>query len=151
MVSMRVVFCGDSAQEVKVNVNPSNPADLSLEAALELEEVKQHIRVDSPALSALLHFIRTPLPAFNGESISMLADARAYPLLRDSIHIESGARDFRKIIEQYLNDLEDGVARADLKKIDEAKRFCIALNTQILAKDMGEFFARREGQDSRNN
>jgi hypothetical protein len=56
---------------------------------LELEEMKQHIRADAPALSALFHLIRTPSPAFNnGESISMLADPRAYPLLRDSSRIK---------------------------------------------------------------
>jgi hypothetical protein len=137
-----------------VDVNLLNPTDLSLEAALELEEMKQHVRADAPALNALFRLIRTPLPAFNnGISISMLADARAYPLLRDSTCIKSRGHktgDFTKKIERYLEDLEDGVARADLTKIDEAKRFCLALNTHTLAKEMGEFYARREGQDSRN-
>jgi hypothetical protein len=129
-----------------------NPTDLSLEAALELEELKQRVRADAPALNELFRLIRTPLPAFAGKSISMLADARAYPLLRDSMPPTRIRKsdDFETLIEQYLKDLEDGVARADLEKIDEAKKFCLALNTHFLAKEMGEFYARREGQDSQN-
>ena len=59
-----------------------SPVDLSVEAALELEEFKQGQREDVPSLMALFHFIRTPTPAFIGERISFLDDVRAYPLLR---------------------------------------------------------------------
>jgi hypothetical protein len=150
---MRVIFSCESAWEDDVDTEPLNSADLSLEAALELEELKQHIRDDAPALYALFRLIRTPLPAYNGESVSMLADARAYPVLRDSTRSADTVRDygdFKTFFERYLNELEDGVSRADLDKIDEAKRFCLALNTQVIAKEMGEFYTRRERHDSRN-
>jgi hypothetical protein len=149
---MRITSINESALEDKMD--HSSPADLSLEAALELEEVKQHIRQDAPSLNALFRLISTPLPAFdNGQSVSMLADARAYPLLRDSTRFKIPARnaqEFMKVIQEYLTSLEEGVARVDLNKIEEAKRFCLALNAQVLAKEMGEFYARRERQDSRN-
>src|ERR1700730_6004577 len=102
-----------------------NPIDLSVEAALELEEFKQSVRADVPALKALFHFIRTPGPAFEGQSVSMLADVRAYALFRDSIGGPSKTKsgnleEFRKGLEKYLLDLERGVANHEEKKIDEA-------------------------------
>lgn len=127
----------------------SSPADLSLEAALELEELKQGVRNDVPALSALFRLIRTPLPTFSGkQSIRMIADVRAYPLLRDSSGIShvGSAEEFENRIEIYLNELEDGVTRGDLIKIDAAKKFCLAFNRYVLARDMGEFYTRRERQ-----
>ena len=65
----------------------SNPIDTSIEAALELEELKEGIREDVPALAALFKLLRTPLPAFEtGETgISMLADIRSYTLFKDSL------------------------------------------------------------------
>lgn len=137
------------------NDDHTNPVDLSVEAALELEELKQGERVDAPALNALFHFIRTPSPAFSGQSISMLADVRAYALFRDSLGGPSRTKagnleEFRDLIERYLNDLEMGVARRQEKKIEEAKRFCLALNTHMLAKQMTEVYSRRERTDARS-
>lgn len=131
-----------------------NPINLSVEAALELEELKQGERSDAPALKALFHVIRTPGPAFAGKSVSMLADVRAYAIFRDSLEAPrkklSNLEEFRKWVEKYLNDLESGVAKRQVKKIDEAKRFCLALNTQMLAKQMSEIYSRRERSDTRN-
>ena len=62
---------------------PMNVIDLSSEAALELEELRQGVRGDVPALENLFAFLRTPAPAFVGESVSMLADVRSYVLFRD--------------------------------------------------------------------
>jgi len=62
------------------------PVDLSMEAALELEEAKQGLRLEVPSLAALFKLLRTPAPGFSGgPSVSMLNDLRAYPLLRDSL------------------------------------------------------------------
>jgi hypothetical protein len=148
---MRINFARESGWVDKMEAidDVSSPADLSLEAAIELEELKQGIRNDVPSLSALFHLIRTPLPTFSGkESIRMMADVRAYPLLRDSSGIGDvrNAGEFEKRIEIYLNDLESGVNTGDLIKIDNAKKFCLAFNRYVLARDMGEFYARRERQ-----
>jgi hypothetical protein len=135
--------------------NVKNPTDLSVEAALELEELKQGIRSDAPALTALFHYIRTPAPAFEGQSVSMLDDIRAYALLRDSLDGPKKTRaasfpEFRQLIERYLTDLERGVANNQQQEIDEAKRFCLSLNSQMVAKQMNELYSRRERADARN-
>jgi len=132
----------------------SNPVDLSVEAALQLEEFKQGIRNDVPALAELFSFIRTPAPAFEGESISLLADVRAYAIFRDSVSERTRRKsgnlsEFRQIFEQYLKELEQGVASRKSVEIDEAKRFCLSLNTQILVRQMSELYNRRERKDSR--
>ena len=131
-----------------------NPVDLSVEAALELEEFKQGQRTDVPALQALFHFIRTPGPAFSGKGISLLDDVRAYPLLRDSLGSARKKRpanfDFKKWVESYLAELELGVQKRDSKKIEDAKRFCLSLNTHMLARQMNELYSRRERSEARN-
>ena len=121
----------------------ASPLDLSLEAALELEEYKQELRNDTPALQALLKVIRTPAPAFRGQGMSMLADVRAYPLLRDSLsdagnRPPNNFREFHAVIEKYLTELETGVAARNPTKIVEAKRFCLAFNSNLLAKQMSD-------------
>lgn len=139
----------------QVNGDVMSPVDLSVEAALELEELKQQLRNDAPALLALLRFIRTPGPAFSGKSVSLLDDVRAYPLLRDSVGDRTKKRPanfdaFKKWIESYLIDLEAGVRKRDSRKIEEAKRFCLSLNTHLLARQMNEIYNRRERAEARN-
>jgi hypothetical protein len=132
-----------------------SPVDLSVEAALELEEFKQGQREDVPSLLALFRFIRTPTPAFIGKSISFLDDVRAYPLLRDSLGDRTKKRPtnfdaFKKWVESYLIDLEVGVQKREVKKIEEAKRFCLSLNTHMLARQMNDIYSRRERSEARN-
>ncbi|WP_442753337.1 hypothetical protein ACNHKD_09995 [Methylocystis sp. JAN1] len=126
---------------------PLSPIDLSIEAALELEEMRQKVRSDAPALIALFKYIRTPSTAFQGEGVSMLADIRAYSLLRESAAMRKKPHtfvEFKKYLEDYLLDLERGVEQAESKKVEEAKRFCLALNKAAVAKKMGDLYARRE-------
>ena len=129
-----------------------NPIDLSLEAAIELEELKQRARSDAPALRALFELMRTPPLGFRGESLSMLEDARAYPLLRDTVYANRKpvAGNFKAFFEKYLSELEEGVAAKNIDTIKEARSFCLALNKLAVAKDMGEFYSRRDRQDGRN-
>jgi len=136
----------------------SNPVDLSVEAALELEELSQKIRNDAPALAAFFDLLRSPAPAaFNtGErGICMLGDVRSYSLLKESLGQvqprlkQSGFREFRTLIEQYLKDLEKGVAAGDARMIDEAKQLCLVLNASLISRQMNELNSRRERSDSR--
>lgn len=135
----------------------SNPIDISVDAALELEELREGLRDDAPALDALFSLLRTPAPAFQeGErGLSMLADVRSYALFRDSlgqVQPKLRAGDFRQfnlVIEKYLGELERGVAARNPDKIDEAKRFCLAFNNNLIAKQMNEIHSRRERSDSR--
>jgi hypothetical protein len=137
--------------------DPSNPIDTSVEAALQLEELKQGVRDDVPALDALFKLLSTPAPAFEkGESgICMLADVRSYTLFKDSLHQvqpklkAADFHQFKTVIENYLEDLERGVAARELDKIEEAKRFCLAFNTNLVARKMNEIYFRRERSDSR--
>jgi len=132
--------------------DPGNAIDLSLEAAIELEELKQRVRSDAPTLRTLFDLIRTPPFAFRGESLSMLEDARAYPLLRDTVYANRKpiSGDFKVFLENYLNELEEGVSAKNAEKIAEAKIFCLSLNKLAVAKDMSEFYSRRDRQDGRN-
>jgi hypothetical protein len=128
------------------------PVDLSLEAALELEEVKQGLRSDAPSLVALFELLRTPAPGFSGSpSVSMLNDMRAYPLLRDSLgeRVKIDYTKFEEVVGEYFCDLEEGIKAHDLKKIEEAKRFCLAFNTGMLARQMNEVYRRRDRPDAR--
>jgi hypothetical protein len=134
-----------------------SPIDVSIEAALELQELKENLRPDAPALGSLFSLLRTPAPAFEkGENgICMLADVRSYALFKDSIGQVQPTlkapdfRQFKAVIEKFLNDLERGVAARNHDKIDEAKRFCLALNTNLIARQMHEIYSRRERSDSR--
>lgn len=131
-----------------------NPVDLSAEAALELEELRQGVRSDAPALNALLSFLRTPAEAFIGNAVSMLADVRSYAIFRDSVPTVTQKKaqsfeEFRKLIEKFFSELEQGVARRDEAKIQEAKRFCLTFGANLVSKRMSEIYARRERADSR--
>jgi hypothetical protein len=134
----------------------ATPMELSADAALELEELDQGKRVDAPALDALFQFLRTPVSAvtFAGHGgLSMLADIRAYTILRDSIGRSPprvGRRsEFEKLIAEYLIELEAGVHEKKSVKIQEAKRFCLSLSENLLSKRMADVYHRRERVDSR--
>jgi hypothetical protein len=136
-----------------MDANFPNPIDLSAEAALELEEFKQGVRSDVKALSDLFSFLRTPGPSFTGASVSMLADIRSYTLLRDSVGSIPKKSitfdEFMREIDSYLRSLEAGVAAGNEEKIEEAKRFCLSFNSNLVTKEMSEIYARRERTDSR--
>lgn len=132
---------------------PSNPIDLSAEAVLELEELKQGKRTSVPMFEALFTFLQTPLPAFEGRGISMLDDVRSYTLFRDSLDPKrrktKDLPEFRIAIRKYLQEVEEGVKARNNTWINEAKRFCLAFNANLLAKQMKEIYGRRERSDSR--
>jgi hypothetical protein len=136
-----------------IDIGAANPIDLSAEAALELEELRQGLRSDVPALGDLFAFLRTPGPAFAGDSVSMLADVRSYTLFRDSLGPTPKKSvtfdEFKRVVDMYLKDLQIGVAAGNKEKIEEAKRFCLSFNANLVAKQMAEIYARRERADSR--
>jgi hypothetical protein len=138
-----------------VNSLDASPVDLSAEAALELEELKQGQRNDTPALTELFRFMRTPGPSFQGQSgVSMMADVRSYALFRDTLGPErvpntNNLADFRKAVERYLGDLEAGVTARRKDQIAEAKQFCLSFNENLLMRQMAEIYHRRERSDSR--
>jgi hypothetical protein len=142
-----------SAGEDIMDISATNPIDLSAEAALELEELRQGVRVDVPALADLFIFLRTRGPAFAGSSVSMLEDIRSYALFRDSLGSipkkPTTFGEFRKVVDVYLQDLAAGVAQGNKEKIKEAKRFCLAFNANLVNKQMSEIYTRRERGDSR--
>jgi hypothetical protein len=109
-----------------MDIGTVNPIDLSAEAALELEELRQGVRVDVPALVDLFVFLRTPGPAFAGASVSMLDDIRSYALFRDSLGSipkkPTTFEEFRRLVGVYLQDLETGVARGNKEKIKEGQK-----------------------------
>jgi hypothetical protein len=124
--------------------DPSNATDISMEAALELQELQETLRSDTPAFDAFLVILRTPAPPFeeSRDGISMLDDIRSYSLFKDSLgQVQPTLKvpDFRKfkdLIERYMRELEGGVATRDPSKIEEAKQFCLAFNTNLMARQM---------------
>jgi len=144
------------ANDVTAPEPTSGPIDVSIEAALELDELKENLRQDAPALSVLFELLRTPGPAFEGRpGVSMLADIRAFALFRDSLgqlkpRIKvSDYRQIQSVLEEFFKDLESGVRARQQDKIDQAKQFCLAMNANLVARQMSEIYARRERSDSR--
>ncbi len=138
-----------------MDILKTNPIDLSAEAFLELEELSQGQRPDAPAFIELCRFIRTPTPAYRGQDgISMLVDVRSYALLRDSLGIArkriSDFKEFRKIFDNYLTDLETGVLARKKDKISEAKRFSVSLNENLLLSEMANIYERHERAEMRH-
>jgi len=135
----------------------TNPVDVSMEAALELGELKQGgIRTDVPAFYSFVDLLRRPSPGFEErQGISMLADVRSFSLLKDSlgqVSPKSKPADHKQLFEamnKFLADLEEGVKKRDDKKIKLAMDFCLAFNSGLLGKQMSEIYARRERSDAR--
>jgi hypothetical protein len=127
-----------------------NVVEVSSEAALELEELKQHVRDDAPAFEQFFKLIRKPSPAFAGNGVRMFSDVQHY--FKSSIStakVPHAGDDLRTLVERFLSDLELGVASRNLEKIDEAKRFCLAINESLLTRRMDDIFSRKENADSR--
>jgi hypothetical protein len=75
-----------SSNTTEAELQDINPVDMSMDAALELEQMKQGARDDAPALHRLLELLRTPSRGFSGqEGISMLADMRSFTMFRESL------------------------------------------------------------------
>lgn len=129
----------------------SNPVDASIEAALELEELKQGIRSDAPALHAFFAMLLKPIPAFLGSGVRMLSDVQNYYLTskKPKQTKTTSKEDLKQTVEMFLKDLEAGVDRRDTAKIDEAKKLCLAINNVLLARKMEDVYSRRENSDTR--
>jgi hypothetical protein len=98
----------------------SNPIDISVDAALELEELSQKLRDDVPALGTLFNLLRSPAPAafeMSESGVCMLGDLRSYAMFKESLgQVQPRLkvpdfRQFKTIIEKYLNDLERSDSR----------------------------------------
>jgi hypothetical protein len=126
-----------------------NAVDTSIEAALELEELKQGFRVDAPAFTQFFELIRRPSPAFAGNGVRMFSDVQHYfKSALPKTKVLAG-ENLRSLVEQFLADLERGVAARNVDKINEAKKFCLAINQSLLARRMDDIFSRKEHSDSR--
>lgn len=133
-----------------------NPTDLSIEAVLELAEIQNGIRKDAPSMGRLFELLKTPTPSFEGAGgISMLADVRSYAIFRDSLHQANPklrAKNFREVpdvMKDFFAAAEKGVAAGEAQWVEIAKRFCSAINSNLLAKQMGDIYSRRERSDAR--
>src|SRR3979411_282717 len=104
----------------------SDLLNLSVEAALELQELKEGVRADAPALGKLFGRLKAPAPAFEkGESgMCMLADIRSYTLFKNSLsrvqpHLKhSDIREFMTVVAKFMDELESGVSSGHKDKID---------------------------------
>jgi hypothetical protein len=129
-----------------------SPVDVSVEAALELEELKQGLRDDAPALSKLFEILRSRSPAFAGNGVCMLSDVQSYYLRREPhtrLNKIAVGENLKTLVERFLSELEKGVAARKLEKIDEAKNLCLAVNGSLLARKLDDIYSRKERSDSR--
>lgn len=138
------------------SVETLNPTDVSMEAVIELAELQKGIREDAPSLKSLFDLMKTPSPSFNGMGgVSMLADVRSYALFRDSLRVAdpkiktSSYRDFQAVMEKFFKMIEQGVAKHDRTTIEVAKKFCSAVNSSFLSRQMNDIYSRRERSDAR--
>lgn len=129
-----------------------NVVDLSSEAALQLEELKQHEREDTPAFDQFFHAIRQPSPAFAGNGVRMFSDVQHYfqqSLQKTKARPPAAGQSLKEMVDRLLLELEQGVARRDPTKLDEAKRFCLAINASLLSRRMDDIYSRKESAYSR--
>lgn len=136
-----------------MDVELNNPVDASIEAALELEELKQGHRDDAPALHIFFEMLLKPSPAFLGGGVRMFADVQEY-YLRASAKPAKSAKmpsreEIRRSVESFLSDLEQGVNRREQVKIDAARDLCLAINNNLLSRKMDDIFSRKEKSDTR--
>jgi len=126
-----------------------SPVDTSIEAALELEELRQGFRDDAPAFARFFELIRRPSPAFAGNGVRMFSDVQHYFKASVGKTKRYSGENLKTLVEQFLSDLERGVAQRNAEKISEAKKLCLAINQSLLARRMDDIFSRRESSDSR--
>jgi len=106
-----------------------NPIDVSMEAALELEEMKQGHRDDAPALSCLVDLLRRPRRGYSGEGISMLADVRSLTMFKESLgqvapKIRTAEHDkLPQVISDFLSELEHGVKERNERRWRQRSNF----------------------------
>lgn len=133
----------------------SNPVHVSLEAALQLEKMKRGLRNDAPALQTLANLLRAPSLGFSGDGISMLADERSFTILKNSLRQVSpnmksvDHAQLQTLFTSFFSKLLQGVADGNKDQIELAKRFCLAFNDAVLARQMSDIYARRERADAR--
>jgi hypothetical protein len=146
----------ETPSDPPVEPQEHNPVDMSMDAALELEQLKQGHRKDAPALHCLIDLLRKPARGFSGqEGISMLADMRSFTILRESLRQASpkvkavNYDQLPAVLNTFLSELDRGVIDRDMQKVSQAKQFCLALNAGLLAKQMRDIYARRESSDAR--
>lgn len=136
-----------------MDIELNNPVDASLEAALELEELKQGHRGDAPTLHVFFEMLLKPIPAFLGSGVRMFADVQDYYLRASAKPTKSSKmpsrEDVRRAVERFLLDLEQGVNRRELGKIEAARDLCLAINSSLLSRKMDDIFSRKEKSDTR--
>lgn len=135
-----------------MNLDLSNPVDASIEAALELEELRQGYRSDAPTLHTFFEMLLKPTPAFLGSGVRMFADVQNYYLASAAKRKSTKSisrEELKRAVEAFLSDLESGVDRREDAKIKEAKSLCLAINDTLLARKMEDIYSRKETSDTR--
>lgn len=111
--------------------SPLNLIDLSLDAALQLEELAQGKRSDAPTFQTLVDALKTPRRSYSGSSgVSMLTDVRNAPLLRKAINNRTP-----KDASLFFDELVKNVATKDRQYVELAKTLCLMINNNLLTKD----------------
>ncbi|MGP7984856.1 hypothetical protein [Rhodoblastus sp.] len=122
-----------------------NPIELSLDAALQLEALAQGGREGAPKFAQLIAVLKAPKPTYSGTStVSMLTDVRSAPLVRKAILRGSPSKpEANAQMVNFLDGLVEAVQKNDLEYIKLAKKFCLALNEQLLAKEYNSLVERQ--------
>lgn len=130
--------------------DPTSLVELGAEAALELDELKEGVRTDVPALAILFeHLTKPSSPLPSGGGVSMLSDLRSRDIFKSSINkdrLQPGLsrEEFAKMLEDYFQEIQNAVNRGERDRIDEAKRFCLRFSNALISQDIKEMYERRD-------
>ena len=93
----------------------------------------------------------------------MLADVRSYAILHDSLNEADPKfrtrnravrelldhKEVQQLLESFFEMLQQGIAARDDKWIEVGRRFCSAINSNFLSRQMNDIYSRRERSDAR--
>lgn len=139
---------------VETNLVEVTPTDLSLDAALEIEEVLRGEAPSSPSLSKLVDALKAPQPAYSGGSVSMLSDVRSTRIWRSALRAQpprnsASYQEIQGLISTFLDSLLHAVAVKDKETLLAAKRFCLDLNREFLMRNYEEIVTRQRRDETR--
>ncbi|WP_342362620.1 hypothetical protein [Terrarubrum flagellatum] len=115
-------------------------SELTLDAALELAELRTGLRQDIPSFECLIDLIRDDRPLKQPQGVTLLSDPRGFSVVRNAWVRSSKAgqpinlNNFREIVVGYLNGLKQSALDGSAADTKTAEEFCLALNKAFLSR-----------------
>ena len=105
------------------------------------------------ALERLVDILKEGRPVLAGAPVSMLSDVRGITIVRRALSPATDESDTDKakmkaLITAYLDKLVEDAKARSARGLVEAKRFCLALNRELLKRQHEKLTSRRWRQES---